>query len=192
MGKALSDEWGRLAQGNIHKVLATNTIEFILKAKILPGRDITYASFILDHRPLKLEPFRVRVVVGGDCLSYGEDAGSPATDLLETKLIINSTISDADQGDRFISADLKDYFLGSPMMRLEYMKVHISKFPQDIIDQYKLQEKMDEKEYVYIKINKGMYGLKQAAVLAYQRLIKLLKPHGTTHNWHMVASHKKN
>ena len=92
----------------------------------------------------------MRVVVGGDCLSYGEDAGSPATDLLETKLIINSTISDADKGARFMSADLKDYFLGSPMLRPEFMKVHISKFPTDIIDKYNLKQKMDEHGYVYI------------------------------------------
>ena len=58
------------------------------------------------------------------------------------------------------------------------MKVHISKFPTDIIDKYNLKQKMDEHGYVYIKINKGMYGLKQAAVLAYQRLVVLLVPHG--------------
>ena len=92
-----------------------DTIEFVFKNKIPPGRDITYASFVCDKRPLKPEPYRVRIVVGGDCLSYGEDAASPATDLLETQILINSTISDSDKGARFLSADLKDYFLGSPI-----------------------------------------------------------------------------
>ena len=92
----------------------------------------------------------MRVVVEGDCLSYGEDAGFPATDLLETKLLINSTISDADAGAKFLSTDIKDYFLGSPMSKPEYMKVHISKFPDDIIDQYDLKSKMDKKGYIYI------------------------------------------
>lgn len=33
-------------------------------------------------------------------------------------------------------------------------------------------------EHIYIKISKGMYGLKQAAVLAYKNLIKNLTPFG--------------
>ena len=177
-GRALSNEWGRLAQGNKYGVQHTDTIKFITKEEVPPNRDITYASFICDKRPLKPEPFRVRVVVGGDRLSFDEDSGSPATNLLETKILINSTISDADEGARFFSADLKDYFLGSPMSRPEYMKVHISKFSEDIILQYKLREKMDDKGYVYIKIQKGMYGLKQAAILAYQRLVEFMKPYG--------------
>ena len=145
-----------------------------------------------DKRPLKPEPFRVRIVVGGDRLSFDEDAGSPATDLLETKILINSTISDSDQGARFLSADLKDYFLGSPMSRAEYMKVHLSKFPPDIIAKYNLNEKADSNGYIYIKIKKGMYGLKQAAILAYHQLTKTLEPHGYFPEPHSVGlwSHK--
>ena len=44
------------------------------------------------------------------------------------------------------------------MTRPEFMKVHISKLPQDIIEQYKLNEKVDDNNYVYIHIIKGMYG----------------------------------
>ena len=32
--------------------------------------------------------------------------------------------------------------------------------------------------YVYVKIKKGMYGLKQAAIIAYKHLVKKLQPHG--------------
>ena len=58
-GRALSNEWGRLAQGNTYGILGTNTIDFILRVDIPKGRDITYASFVCDKRPLKPEPFRV-------------------------------------------------------------------------------------------------------------------------------------
>ena len=57
----------------------TDTIEFIPFQDIPSNRDVTYASFVCDHRPLKLEPWRVRIVVGGDRLSYNEDPGYPAT-----------------------------------------------------------------------------------------------------------------
>ena len=88
---ALSNEWGRLAQGNIYGVQATDTIEFITPEEIPKGKDITYASFVCDHRPLKTEPWRVRIVIGGDKLSYANDTGSPAASLLETNIFINST-----------------------------------------------------------------------------------------------------
>ena len=61
--------------------------------------------------------------MGGDRLSYAEDSGSPAANLLETKVLINSVISDAKKGARFMTADIKDYFLATPMARADYMKV---------------------------------------------------------------------
>ena len=64
------------------------------------------------------------------------------------------------------------------MLRPEYMKVHLSKFPPNIIEQYKLLEKANDKGYIFIKIIKGMYGLKQAAILAYKKLLLHLQPRG--------------
>ena len=95
----------------------------------------------------------------GDKLEYDADVGSPAANLLETKILLNSTISDVKKGARFCNADLKDHFLGSPMKDPKYMKVHISKFVPDIIDKYKLRNKIDDNGFVYIRILKGMYGL---------------------------------
>ena len=51
------------------------------------------------------------VDIRGDVLEYLYAASSPAASLLESKLLINSTISDAYKGARFITIDLKDYFL---------------------------------------------------------------------------------
>lgn len=175
--KATSNEFGRLTQGNKHGVIATDTMEFIAVNTVPKDRDVTYLTMVYDHRPLKSEPYRCRIVVGGDKLSYDEDASAPTTDLTETKLLLNSVISDAWKGARFCSADLKDFFLASPMKRPEYAKVHIKYIPQDIIDQYKLMD-LVHNDYVYIKIKRGMYGLKQAALLAYQHLLTFLKPAG--------------
>ena len=108
--KSLSNEWGRLAQGNDSGVHATDTIDFISKEEVPKNRDITYAMFVLDYRPLKSEPHCVCITVGGDRLTYDADAGAPAANMLETKILVNSTISDAKQGARFMSTDIKDFF----------------------------------------------------------------------------------
>ena len=56
-------------------------------------------------------------------LMYEEDAGTPASSILETKLSISSVIYDANQGTRFCSYDLKGLFLASPMYRPEYIRI---------------------------------------------------------------------
>ena len=138
----MSNEWGRLAQGNHAGVHYTDTIDFIRRSAIPSGRDITYATFVLDYRPLKSEPHRIRITVGGDRLTYPFDAGSPAANLLETKLLLNSTISDAHRGARFMSADLKNFFLATPMARDEFMRVKLKYFPSDICAKYDLAAKV--------------------------------------------------
>ena len=138
---------------------------------------VTYASFVCNHRPLKDEKWRIRLVVGGDKLEFYSDSGSSATDLTETKLLLNSVISDATHGARFASMDLKDMFLHTTMKKPEYMKVPYKYFPMDIRSRYNL-ENIVHKDYIYIKIQKGMYGLKQAAVLAYTQVSSLLKKAG--------------
>ena len=60
------------------------------------------------------------------------------------------------------------------------MKVHLKYFPDDIIQQYALND-LAHNGYIYIQIKKGMYDLKQASVLAYQNLTKLLTDGGYEH-----------
>jgi hypothetical protein len=50
--------------------------------------------------------------------------------------------------------------------------------PDKIIQQYQLQQLVTPDSWVYIEIRKGMYGLKQAGILANQRLQKHLTTHG--------------
>ena len=69
-----------------------------------------------------------------------EDAGSPTANMLETRLLVNSTILDAHNGACFMSADLKDFFLATPMEGEEYMKVPYKHFPPDIRQRYNLDE----------------------------------------------------
>ena len=64
------------------------------------------------------------------------------------------------------------------MQEPEYMRIAYKYFPPDIIQRYHLQDKVAADEYIYIKIKRGMYGLKQAAILAHQQLVKNLAPFG--------------
>ena len=60
----------------------------------------------------------------------------------------------------------------------DYMKFHIATIPQEIIDEYNLLNIVDNQGFVYVKIVKGMYGLKQAEIIAHKDLIHHLAPFG--------------
>ncbi len=57
------------------------------------------------------------------------------------------------------------------------MKMPIALFPADIIEYYKLMDKVLD-GYVYMEIRKGMYRLPQAGVLANKLLKECLARHG--------------
>ena len=58
----------------------------------------------------------------------------------------------------------------------EYMKIHGKYFFDDIRQQYDIDNIIDSDGYVHCKIVKGMYGLKQAAMLGRQNIIDVLAP----------------
>ncbi len=91
---------------------------------ILPGnlttvpckrtKDVTYGLIICLIRPEKVEePNRTRLVAGGDRVHYPGNAGTPTTNLLTIKLLINSIISTA--GAKFMTMDIKNFYLNTPM-----------------------------------------------------------------------------
>jgi hypothetical protein len=175
---SLCNEHGRLVQGcTENNVLGTDTADFIYQHEVPSDKKVTHRNFICDYRPVKTEPFRVRLTVGGDKLPCDDDAGSPATSLLESKLIINSTISDADKGARFLTADPKDHFLASPMKNNEFMRIKCKCFPAAIRKQCNLDRFVSSDGHICIRIKKGMHGLKQAAILACKHLVNQLAPH---------------
>ena len=57
----------------------------------------------------------MNMTVGGDRLDYLGNQSLPVASFLETKLLLNSVISDSRQGARFMSVDLKDHFLQSKL-----------------------------------------------------------------------------
>ena len=158
--KVVGNYLGRISNVIYSRVRAKNTIEIIRKEKVPKGRTLTYANFVCDYCPLKSEPCRVILEVGGYRLEYPYDASSPSASLLESKLIFNSTISYAHQYARFISCNLKDSLLENPMSRAEYMRIHSKYFPPDIRDQCQIDGIIAADGYVYKKIIKGTYGRK--------------------------------
>jgi hypothetical protein len=173
-----ADEIGRLAQGrgpDHPEIEGTNTIFFIPRSAIPKGRKATYLRVVSAFRPEKTNPRRVRWTVGGDRVDYPGVVTTQTADITTAKILINSTLSTPNA--KMFTTDLKDFYLGTPMERFEYMRIPLHMIPDEIMDLYNLHDLVED-GFVYVEVRKGMYGLPQAGKLANDRLTKFLEPHG--------------
>ena len=104
-------------------------------------------------------------------LDYEYDPSLSALSILDTKIILNSIISDAKKGTRFYTAYIKNFYVNNPMKKYRHMKILLKFITPDIMDEYNIQN-VASHDFVYVEIRKGMHGLKEAGVIAFNRLVK--------------------
>ena len=112
----------------------------------------------------------------GDRLEYHTDPSVPSVGLVDTKIHLNSTISDVKRGDPYCVTDIEKVYLNNNLPHFQYMRIHIINFTAEFRKKYNIDELVNSDGYVYCEIRKGMYGLKEAGVIAYQNLVKNLTP----------------
>jgi hypothetical protein len=180
--RSMANDLGRLAQGvgkcrpADDRIKGTDTIFFIRTQDVPVGRKVTYCKQEASLRPTKAETHRVRNCAGGDRLDFPGPTATQCASLTTTKILLNSTIFTPSA--RFSTFDIKNFYYGTPMARYKYMKLHLSKIPEEIIVEYHLQDLATPDGWVSIEIRKGMPGLKQAGRLANDRLTKHLAKSG--------------
>ena len=173
-----ANEIGRLAQGRTGTpIQGTDTIHFLSHTKLPKGRKATYLRIVVDYRPQKKEPNRVRFTAGGDQVDYPGNVSTPTADITTAKIVLNSTVSTP--GATYSCFDISNFYLNTPMERYEYMRIPIWAIPACIMTQYHLAP-LVHNGHVLVEIRKGMYGLPQAGQLAYERLAIHLAKYGYT------------
>ena len=169
-------EIGRLAQGHHpHTTSGSDTLFFIQHNDKPADRIATYLRIVAALRPHKAESKRIRFTMGGDRIIYDGKVSTPTADLTTVKVLINSVISTP--GAKYMTIDIKDFYLGTPMERFEYVRIPVKYIPPDIMEQYNLAPLVKD-GHVMAEIRKGMYGLPQSGILAYNRLVAHLNNHG--------------
>jgi hypothetical protein len=172
--RGFGNEVGRLFQG-IRNIQGTNTYFFIELKNITMDRQITYGKIVCNYKPHKKEKERTRLTVGGDRLDHSGDVATSTTDITTLIFLINSILSMEDAS--MMMMDIKNYSMGTPLPWYEYMRMLLSRFAEEIVNKYNLKS-LAADGWVYIEIIKGMYGLKQAGLLASQLQQKRLAPFG--------------
>ena len=120
-----------------------------------------------EIRPQKAETHCTRLTVGGNLIHFPSDVTTPTADLITAKLIFNSLLST--KNVKFMCSDISNFYLKTPMNRYEYMKLSFDIIPEEIIQQYNLRN-LAHKGFVYMEIQKDMYGLPQAGKVANDKL----------------------
>ena len=69
-----------------------------------------------------------------------------------------------------MTLDISNFYLMTPLKRPEYIRMKLADIPQEVIDEYNLQDKATPDGSIHIVANKGMYGLPQAGLLANELL----------------------
>jgi hypothetical protein len=108
--------------------------------------------------------------VGDDRLYYSGDVVTSTADITTFNVFVNSTLSTTDAA--MMMMDIKNYYLGTPLPWYEYMRMLLSRFPEEIVHKYNLAA-LAVDGWVYIEIRKGMYGLKQAGSAPIEAIITM-------------------
>jgi hypothetical protein len=177
---AFGKDFGGMAQGDEKTgQKGTNSIFVMEHDEITTakkdGKQFTYARNVVDYRPQKEDPNRIRITVGGNLITYKGDVSTRTADLTTSKLLWNSVLSTA--GAKYMCLDIKNFYLTAALDYFEYMKMTLTVFPKWIKKQYNL-DKRALNGFVYLRMERAVWGLPQAGILANKLLRKRLAPHG--------------
>ena len=98
------------------------------------------------------------LTVGGNVLDFTGNVRSPTASLTTAKQAFNSVVSTP--GARCLWAEIKHFYLNIILQDPDFMRIPLKIIPQEIIDAYNLTEMVYNQGWIYMRIEKGFYGLK--------------------------------
>jgi hypothetical protein len=134
---------------------------------LLPGSSRSYETDVSR---------RVRGTAGGDRLPSSVPPSTLVASLPCVNILFNSVVST----DAFLgSIDLTDFYLGTPLATAQYIKIYTNIFSPEVLSRLSLlpflKQDKSGKPYIIFRIEKTMYGLKEAGKLSNLRLVSLLQ-----------------
>ena len=181
--KAAADEYGRLFQGigksddgSKQRIEGTNTCHWIKKEQVPNNKRATYVRTVVDVRPEKDNPNRVRMTAGGNILDYYGETSTETASIETAKILINSVLST--KNAKFMSIDISNFYIQTDLEHYQYIRFPIDMIPKEVVDEYDLTTIVAENGYCYAEIRKAMYGLKESGYLANIELKRILALQG--------------
>ena len=107
---AFGKDVGGMAQGDLKTGQKGTNSVFVMTHKEIEiakeaGHKWTYARIVVDHRPQKEDPNQIRIVVGGNLITYKGSTLTRIADLTTSKLLWNSMLNT--EGAQYMCLDIK-------------------------------------------------------------------------------------
>ncbi len=115
------------------------------------------------------------IMAGGNLIQYKGDLTMQTADLTTSKLLWISVLGT--RNSKYMCLDIKNIYLPTALDYFEYMQMPLAVFPEWIKQQYEL-DKHAHKGQVYLHLERTVWGLPHAGILANKLLQKRLAPHG--------------
>ena len=169
------NEFARHTQGH-GDTEGLDVVTFIPRQEMPQDKKATYARYVVDYRPEKDEPWRLRITCGGDKLDYDGNTTTHSASMEVIKLQLNSIVSTP--GAKCATGDISNMYLNSDLPEAEYVRFKMNLIPAEIAAAYDLHSKATPDGFVYARVNKAWYGLKQSGKIAPDDLGKHLEKAG--------------
>ena len=124
--------------GKGNRIEGTNTF-FAIKFEEIPKdrlNEICYTSVVCEVRHGGNDPNRTIITICGTNVCYTGDVGTNTASLELFKLMINNVLSR--KGSNSVCFDIEFFYLSTPLERPEYVKIQLSKIPEEFITEYNL------------------------------------------------------
>ena len=99
--------------------------------------------------------YRIRGSAGGDKIHYDGPTSALTADMSVVKLLLHSVVSDQAS---WMTLDIKDYYLGTPLLRSEYVRISTRFLPAAVIATHNLLPYLSNQSILF-EVSKGMCGL---------------------------------
>ena len=181
-----ASEWRYMDGVEISRLIDSKTLAAIHRSDcpLDRRRDITYYKPVVKEKwnsDAQKVDRRVRGTIGGDRINYPGEVSAATADIFAVKALIHAVVSDRynNKGSdtRFCTIDIKDFYLGTPLIRKEYVCIPLKYIPADIILKYEINQFISN-DSILFEVSKCMYGLPQAGLLSHNHLIGHLALHG--------------
>jgi hypothetical protein len=128
---AFGKDFGRMSQGNNKTGQKGTNAMFVMSPSDTPlipkDHIITNARVVVNHRPQKEDPNRIRITAGGNLINYPSKLATRHTNITTAKLHWNSVLSTPNA--KFMCLDIKKNYLSAPLDRYKYMQIAFALFP---------------------------------------------------------------
>ena len=135
--QAVGNKWGLHSSKLKSGIKGTNEVVAIKKddVHIDHWKDMTYTGICTEYREQNEEKHWLWTTIGNNRINYPSNISIRTEQLTTIKLLLNSVVSTL--GASFMTSDIKQVYLNTPLKPQKLTKVHISILPYEIIEENK-------------------------------------------------------